>query len=441
MNEIQIILALVFGIFFLLILIIKTKIHTFLALILSAVITGLLIGMPPEEIMDSLTQGFGNTLSSIGIIIGFGVMLGEILNISGAAEVMANTFLKVFGRKKEEYALALTGFIISIPIFCDSGFIILLPTVKAIAKKTKKSIVSLGGALAIGLLLTHHLAPPTPGPVAVASIFGIDLGIFLFWGLIIAIPLTLIGLTYGKWISSKIHYTQNSTDRNANSNPNLSVLPSVTKAFLPVILPILLILVRTLTLTLSINLKMFSPIQFIGSPVIAVGLGLLSAILLLTKNFSRAETLQHMEKGMKSAGIIILITGGGGALGAVLRDSNAGNFLSNLITQSGIPAILLPFIIASVIRLIQGSGTVSMITSASISAPIIEQLQVDIVFAALGACLGALLFSYFNDSYFWVVTRLLGVEQAKDQIKMWSVTTTICWFWGLIFLIVLNYFF
>jgi len=440
MNEIRIIGSLVIGISLLLILILRTKVHAFPALILSAVVTGLIIGMQPDSILKSLSLGFGNTLSSIGIIIGFGVMMGEILNVSGAAEVMANTFIKVFGRNREELAFALTGYIVSIPIFCDSGFIILLPSVKAVAKKTKKSIVSLGGALAVGLLTTHHLAPPTPGPVGVASIFGIDLGNFLMWGLILALPIAWVGMAYIKWIGSRIDHAFD-----ANNPESITIqhnnLPSVIKAFIPIILPILLILTRTLTITLSAQLPGIAVIQFIGSPVIAVGLGLLAAILFLTKNLSRADALHHMEKGMKTAGIIILITGGGGALGTVLRDSNAGDYCAQLIARSGIPSILLPFILASIIRLIQGSGTVAMITAASISAPIIKHLQVNPVFAGLGACLGAFLFSYFNDSYFWVVTRMLGIENPKDQIKMWSMTTTLCWFVGLILLILLNFLF
>ncbi len=441
MNEIRIIGSLVIGISLLLFLILRTKVHAFPALILSAVVTGLIIGMQPDRILESLSLGFGNTLSSIGIIIGFGVMMGEILNVSGAAEVMANTFIKVFGRNREELAFALTGYIVSIPIFCDSGFIILLPSVKAVAKKTKKSIISLGGALAVGLVTTHHLAPPTPGPVGVASIFGIDLGIFLMWGLILALPIALVGMVYVRWIGSRIDHTFVANDPESITVQNKNNLPSMIKAFMPIILPIVFILIRTLTIALSIQIPGIAVIQFVGSPVIAMGLGLLVAILFLTKNLSRADTLHHMEKGMKTAGIIILITGGGGALGAVLRDSNAGDYCAQTITRSGIPSILLPFILASIFRLIQGSGTVAMITAASISAPIVKQLPVNPVFAALGACMGAFLFSYFNDSYFWIVTRMLGIENPKDQIKMWSMTTTLCWFVGLILLILLNFLF
>jgi GntP family gluconate:H+ symporter len=161
----------------------------------------------------------------------------------------------------------------------------------------------------------------------------------------------------------------------------------------------------------------------------------------LTNKVSRKETIEQMENGIKSAGIIILVTGGGGALGMVLRDSGAGDYIAQLIAQTALPAILLPFIISSLIRLIQGSGTVAMITAASITAPMIATLNVNPVFAALAACTGSLLFSYFNDSYFWVVTRMLGIKEAKEQMRVWSFTTTIAWAVGLVELLILNAFF
>ena len=179
-------------------------------------------------------------------------------------------------------------------------------------------------------------------------------------------------------------------------------------------------------------------ITFLGTPVIAVGIGLLISIYGLTSKLSKEETIEKMEQGIKSAGIIILVTGGGGALGTVLRNSGAGNYIAELIAQTSIPAILLPFIIASLVRLIQGSGTVAMITAASITAPIIATLDVNPVFAALAACVGSLVFSYFNDSYFWVVNRMLGIKDAKEQMKVWSVTSTIAWAVGLVTLLIIN---
>jgi GntP family gluconate:H+ symporter len=449
----QMIFALVISIFVLIFLIMKTKIHAFLALIIAAALTGVLGGMPASGVLGSITKGFGNTLGSIGIIIGFGVMMGELFEFSGAAKRMAKTFIKGLGKGREELALAITGFIVSIPIFCDSGFVILSPLAKAISKKTNKSVISLGVSLALGLVITHSLVPPTPGPVGVAGLFGVSVGSLILWGIVLAIPMLAAGMVYAKYIGKQIyqvpsddgegwirlngaqtisHYTDEKDDEQ---------LPSVLAAFAPIVVPIILILIQTISAVLKVQGPVANIINFLGAPVIAVGIGLIIAIYGLTGKASRSETLEQMEKGIKAAGIIILVTGGGGALGMVLRDSGAGNYIAELIAKTPLPAILLPFIIASLIRLIQGSGTVAMITAASITAPMMATLDVNPVFAALAACTGSLLFSYFNDSYFWVVTRMLGIKEAKEQIKIWSVTTTISWATGLVTLLVLNAFF
>ncbi|EPY6471740.1 GntP family permease [Clostridium sporogenes] len=452
----QMILGLVVGISILVFLILKTKIHTFLALIIAAATTGLVGGMPPNKIIDSISKGFGGTLGSIGIIIGFGVMMGQIFEVSGAAERMARTFIKFLGKKREELALAITGFIVSIPIFCDSGFIILAPLAKAISKKTKKSVVSLGVALGLGLVITHSLVPPTPGPVGVAGIFGVSVGSFLLWGIPLAIPMAIAGMFYGKYIGKKIYQIPGDEEdqwiRTEYQEPvydfeheeDNKELPSTFMAFAPIITPIILILINTI-LDVLIKQKSIVPsgftnmVQFLGSPIIAVGIGLVIAIYGLAGKLNKEEVINEMEKGIKSAGIIILVTGGGGALGMVLRDSGTGDYIAKLIAGSHMPVVLIPFIIASLVRLIQGSGTVAMITAASITAPIVAASNVNPILAALGACMGSLLFSYFNDSYFWVVNRSLGIKDAKEQIKVWSVTTTIAWAVGLVELIILSF--
>ena len=205
MNEMQMILGLVVGVFLLSLLVLTTKIHTFIALIIASAATGIIGGMLPSEVVANITGGFGSTLGSIGIIIGFGVMMGRILEVSGAAERMAYTFIKVLGKGKEEWALAATGLVVSIPIFVDSGFVILSPLYKALSKKTKKSVVGLGVALAAGLIITHHLVPPTPGPLGVAGIFGADIGQVILWGIVFSIPLMIVGVIYAKYIGKRLY--------------------------------------------------------------------------------------------------------------------------------------------------------------------------------------------------------------------------------------------
>ncbi|SHG26332.1 GntP family permease [Ornithinibacillus halophilus] len=455
----QMIVGLILGIAFLIFLVLKTKIHAFIALIIAASITGIVGGMDPNEVVAEITNGFGSTLGSIGIIIGLGVMMGRILEVSGAAEKLAYTLIKKLGEKKEEWAMAVAGYVVAIPIFVDSAFVILHPLVKALSRKTGKSVVALGVALAVGLAVTHHAVPPTPGPLGVAGIFGADVGLMILVGLVFSIPIIIVGVLYAKWIGKKIHQVPAEDgegyvrlEEGAVYQEFLEAvderekeLPSFTKAIMPILIPIILIFINTTfgalhdSGVLTLNETVLSYIKFIGNPVIAVGLGLIVAIYTLTNNLRKAETLDRMEEGIKTAGIILLVTGAGGALGNVLRASGTGDLIAEQVAMWSIPAILIPFFISTFVRLVQGSGTVAMITAASISAPIVASLDVNLVLAAQAAALGAMIFSYFNDSLFWVVNRMLGIKNVKEQILVWSVPTTLAWFVALIMLLVSDF--
>lgn len=454
MNQMQMLLGLCVGVILLILLVLKTKIHTFLALIISAAVTGIVGGMLPSEAVSAITTGFGSTLSSIGIIIGFGVMMGRILEVSGAAERMAYTFIKRLGHHKEEWALAITGFIVSIPIFADSGFVILTPLVKSIAKKTKKSVIGLGCALACGLFVTHHLVPPTPGPLGVAAIFEADLGKVILWGLVMAIPCTIAGVIYSKWLGKKIYqypaedgswvrseYDAKKVSAAQNIEemfPNLDKLPSAFVSFLPIVLPVVLIFLNTLGSAAGVSGMPGEIISFVGNPVIAVAIGLVVSIYTLAANETREDAIKRMEEGVESAGIILLITGGGGAFGYVIRSAGIGDYLGSLIAGLPIPAILIPFLISTAVRCIQGSSTVAMVTSASISAPILATLGVNPVFATMSTCMGAMAIGHFNDSFFWVVNRMLGITETKEQIKTWTIPTIVMWGTGLVTVLVFN---
>jgi len=460
LNGQQMLIGLLIGIVLLIFMVLKTKIQAFLALIITTVVIGVIGGMPLNTItldngtkfgiLQSITSGFGNTLSSIGIIIGFGVMLGAIFEETGAAKRMALCFLKVFGKNKEEEAMAFTGFLVSIPIFCDSGFIILSPIAKAISKVTKKSLISLGVALAAGLVITHTMVPPTPGPLGVCGIFGIDVGEFILLALVLSIPMTIAAIIYArKYIAKKLNWIVNEKDEIVPApvgtvasddaiNLDEKDLPSTFSSFLPILLPVVLILINTVSTAMKMTGGIFTILIFLGQPIVAVGIGLLTAIFVLGRKMSRKEILSFMEQGMMSAGIIMLVTGGGGALGQIIKDSGLGTYMAEGITAMHVPIILLPILISTVMRFIQGSGTVAMTTSASISAPIILASGANPVLSALACCVGSCFFSYFNDSYFWVVNRTLGVSEAKDQIRVWSITTTIIWAVGCLEVLLLS---
>ncbi len=444
------ILGLVIAIMVLIFLVIKTKVHVFLALIIAASITGLVGGMAPPDVVSAITEGFGSTLGSVAIIIGFGVMMGRILEVSGAAERLAYTVVKVLGKRKEEWAMAVTGYIVSIPIFVDSAFIILSTLAKALSKKTGKSIVTLAIALAGGAVVMHHAVPPTPGPLGVAGIFDVDVGLMILSGLIFGIPIIIVTVLYAKWIGKKIYQLPDDDglgwirpEQEVNVEDWLEEkenkeLPSLLRSAAPIVVPILLIFMNTTVTAIGLEGTLVEYVQFFGSPVIAVGIAVLLAIYGLFNHVKRSEALDRMEEGIQTAGIILLVTGAGGALGYVLRQTGAGDYIAELVVDTGIPAILLPFVIASLVRLIQGSGTVAMITAASISAPILTGMDVNLVLAAQAAALGAMVFSYFNDSLFWVVNRTIGIKDPKEQMLVWSVPTTLSWLTALVCLLIAN---
>ena len=461
----RMLIGLAIGIAVLIFLVLKTKVQAFLALIICTIIVGVVGGMPLANItievdgvektfgiLNSITSGFGGTLGSIGIIIGFGVMMGQIFEVTGAAKRMAYTFLRLFGKKREEEALALTGFLVSIPIFCDSGFVVLAPIAKAISKATKKSFIGLGVALAAGLVITHSLVPPTPGPLGVCGIFGIDVGSFILLTIVLALPMTIACIAYARLFLSKKYYRIPNDEGEIVEVPyqepdyegafamDMHGVPGALESFMPLLVPIILILINTIASALGKNTGAMEILIFLGQPIVAVGLGLLVAIFTLGRKLDRHTCLSEMEKGMMSAGIIMLVTGGGGALGQIIKDSGLGNFMAEGLAQTAIPIIILPLLISTAMRFIQGSGTVAMTTAASISAPIILASGASPLLGAIACCVGSLFFGYFNDSYFWVVNRTLGVSEAKDQLTVWSVTSTIAWAIGVVEVLILNIF-
>lgn len=458
----RMLIGLAIGIIVLVFLVLKTKVQAFLALIICTIIVGVVGGMPLTNItledgktlgiVNSITSGFGGTLGSIGIIIGFGVMMGQLFEVTGAAKTMAHTFLKLFGKKREEEALALTGFLVSIPIFCDSGFVVLAPIAKAISKATKKSVIGLGVALAAGLVITHSMVPPTPGPLGVCGIFGVDVGKYILLSIVLSIPMAIGCIAYARMFLSKKYYRIENEEGEIVEMPyqepdydnafamDTEGLPSALVSFMPLIVPIVLILINTIASALGKTEGVMQVLIFLGQPIVAVGLGLIVAIFTLGNGLDRQTVVGEMEKGMMSAGIIMLVTGGGGALGQIIKDSGLGTYMAEGLAQTAIPIIILPLVISTAMRFIQGSGTVAMTTAASISAPILIAAGTSPLLGTVACCVGSLFFGYFNDSYFWVVNRTLGVQEAKDQLTIWSVTSTIAWAVGVVEVLVLSIF-
>lgn len=446
MNNLSIpIIGLAIAVFVLIFLVLRTKVHPLIAMIIAACIAGVTGGMSMNETLDAITRGFGATLGTIGIVIGLGVMMGRILEVSGAAEQIAYSFITWLGKRREEWALALTGYIVSIPIFVDSAFVILYPIAKALAKKGNRSLLTLGVALAGGLVVTHTTVPPTPGPLGAAGLFGVDVGAMMLLGIVLAIPCVIGIVVYAQWLEKKYpNFTENAVageDLKTIRDNYLKEkadrpLPNLILSLLPIVVPIILIFIKAvLNLFPELSVSGGPVLQFIvqvfdflGAPIIALSISTLIAVYTLVPYLDRQKTSARLEEGLQSAGIILMVTGAGGALGAVVRDSGAGTQLAEQIANLPISPIMIPFFVATAVRLIQGSGTVACITSASITAPILALVPgVNMLFAAQSAVMGALCFSYFNDSLFWVVNRMMGITDVKQQIMVWSVPTTIAW--------------
>ncbi|AYA42248.1 GntP family permease [Xenorhabdus nematophila] len=443
------------AVFSLIFLVLRTRIHVLLAMLIAAIIAGVSGGLTMSNTVEVMTKGFGSTLGSIGIVIGLGSMMGRILEVSGATERIAYSLIKWLGKRREEWALAITGYIVSIPIFVNSAFIILYPLVTALAKKGKRNVVTLGVSLAGGLVVTHHIVPPTPGPLGVAGIFGVSIGSMMLAGMVLAIP-CVIGITlYAKWLETQYpeylpvdteEHLQQVHQRYMEEKAN-KPLPGLFLSLQPIIVPIVLIcmnvingvLLKTAAFAGKEDHAYFQIFNFLGSPVIALAISVLLAIYTLIPKVSKHEVIEHLEAGLQSVGIILLVSGAGGALGAVLNESSTGTILAQYIAGLPITPVLIPFIIATLIRVIQGSGTVAMITAASISAPVIKQIpDINMLVAALAATMGTLFFSYFNDCFFWVVNRMMGIKNVRQQIIVWSIPTTIAWGIGLCGIVVLN---
>ena len=436
-------LGLAIGIIVMIILVMKTKIHTFIALLLAALITGLIGGMPVVDITDAagvtttgvitaIKDGFGNTLKSTGIIIGLGVMMGGILEVSGAAEQLAFTFIRVIGKRKEEWALAITGWVVSIPVFADSAIVIFAPLVKAMSSVTGISVVGLALSLACGLQMTHCLVPPTPGPLTAAGLLGVDVGQMILVGIVISIPMMLVIVPYCKWVGRKIYQVPAANgdgyDRKEFKKEYIKSmdevekligekkLPSFGASIAPIIVPIILIFVKTFWDLLGSGEGVLnSIIGLVGEPIVALAVGTVIAIYGLVRKEDNKKVINIMDTAVKDTGIIMLITGAGGSLGNVIKVSGIGNVLGEAVVGLPIPAILIPFIIAALMRIALGSATVAITTAASLTAPLMASIAVSPILLAASCCVGAISFSYFNDSGFWVFNGMFGVNELKDS--------------------------
>lgn len=419
----------------------KLKWHPFLVLILSAFLVALFYQVPLDTVAKTISDGFGGILGYIGLVIVFGTIIGLILEKTGAAIVMAETVIKMLGKRFPTLTMSVVGMVVSIPVFCDSGFIILNSLKESMAKRLQVSSVAMSIALATGLYATHTFVPPTPGPIAAAGNLGLEsnLGLVIMVGLVVTIVAVAAGWFWSnRFLNIEPDNIKDTADlaagvpENMKSREDYSQLPSATMAFLPIVVPILLICLSSVANLPSTPFgagTLVDIVVFIGNPLTALLIGLFLSFLLIDSG-SKDKTQQisdAISQGLVVAAPILLITGAGGAFGAMLKVTPIGDYLGTTLSALGL-GIFMPFIVSAALKTAQGSTTVALVTTSAMVAPLLGQIGLDSelgrVFCVMAIGAGAMTISHANDSFFWIVSQFsrMSVSQAY---KAHSVATGI----------------
>lgn len=412
----------------------KFKLHPFLTLILAAFIAAFAYGLPSGEIAKTITTGFGGILGYIGLVIVLGTIIGIILEKSGAAITMADVVIKLLGKRFPTLTMSVIGYLVSIPVFCDSGFVILNSLKQSMANRMKVSSVSMSVALATGLYATHTFVPPTPGPIAAAGNLGLEsnLGLVIGVGLFVAAVAALAGMLWANRFADVEPDGEGAQELKAEASDyetlkkSYGTLPSPLKAFASIFVPIVLICLGSIANFPSAPLGkagLFDVLVFLGQPVNALMIGLFLSLSLLKGENKISEFSERISQGLVTAAPIILITGAGGAFGAVLKATPIGDFLGTSLSALGI-GIFMPFIVAAALKSAQGSSTVALVATSALVAPMLGDIGLGsdmgrvLTVMAIGA--GAMTVSHANDSFFWVVTQFsrMSVKQAYKAQTM-----------------------
>lgn len=440
------------GLAIMLTLMIKTKIGPFMSMLLGALIIGVGCGLPAQKAIDTIATGFGGICKSIGIVIIFGAILGDYLDKSNATQRIASTLLKVTGKKKADIALSATGFLVSIPVFCDVALIMLAPLVKAVSKKSGLGLGSLATALALSLLTTNTFVAPTPAPLSIVSILGIDLGESILWGLIVSAVDCVAILAFCRlFIAPKPEgwFTKSAAAKmeeqvqelaKEKEQPNNLPMPSFIQSIIPILVPIVLILVNTTCkMVLPKGSSVLAVTGVLGDKNIALALGIISAILMLYRSIPREEVFASMTTALTSSGPVIFITAAGGALAKVIDLTGVGTVMANALSSMSLPIILIPFLICGFSKFVQGSSSVAVIVASTLTLPLMQNGLIDPIVAFLSICAGSGFGSHVNNSYFWVFANLFGYD-TKTSLKTLCVGQHVMAFAGLLATVVISLF-
>lgn len=418
MTGIPLIVVFVLAIVVMIVTISKYKIHPFLSIMTVSLVFGIIAGVPIAELPKTIGEGFSGTFKSIGIVIIFGALVGTLLEKTGAALKMADLVVKVVGKKHPELAILIMGWIVSIPVFCDSGFVILNPIRKALTKRTGTSSVAMTVALSMGLYISHCFIPPTPGPIAAADSLGIGdhLLLVILLGAVLSIPPLVAGYLFALYIGGKVKARDDEEDASLVKSYDQLIaeygkLPGGCASFAPIIVPIILMALGSGLAMAKINCPV---IAFLGTPVIALAVGVILGVVLLASARKMDEFYAITNDTLMIVGPILFITAAGGVLGKVISVSGMVQYItanSNVLSTIG---IFFPFVLAAILKTAQGSSTVAITTTAGMLAPVLPALGLDspvlaaLCVIAIGA--GAMTVSHANDSYFWVVTNFGEME-------------------------------
>ncbi|NNF81293.1 MAG: GntP family permease [Flavobacteriaceae bacterium] len=431
-------LLIILAVVFIVVATVRFKLHPFLSLFLAAIGVGLASGLGLNETLKTLTDGFGDTLSSIGFIIVFGTIIGILLERTNSTKTIVDYMLKWFGSKRSPLAINLTGFIVSIPVFCDSAFVILSSLNKSLSRKTGLPVTVFAVSLATGLYAAHVFVPPTPGPLAAAALLNADLGSVLMFGLLVAIPVSLVGYLWSLY-RRPVEDAQN-IQFDAEEEP-ISFQNKSLVVFLPILIPIILIALKSIANYPGFPFGeggFYKLIDFIGHPIIALFAGVIMAYG-LTLKLPEKDNMKWTSDALKEAGIIILITGAGGAFGAILKALDLADLL-NFSSDNGLVGILIAWTIAAILKTAQGSSTVAIVTASAFMAPLLSSIGLDSdmgkTFTVLAIGAGAMTVSHLNDSYFWVVSQFSKMS-VKHALKHYSTATFIQGVTGLTLVIIL----
>lgn len=449
----------------LLVSIVKFKANPFLALLGTAIFTGFLVGFPAGEIGDLVATGFGNVMRGIGIVVGLGIILGRLLAQAHATDRIAMSTLNAVGEKRSPLAIALSGYAVSIPVFQDAAFVILMPLARKLSRITKYSFLTFVTALGVSTVTTHSMVIPTPGPVAVAGNMEVDFGVFLGYGLLVSLPAVLLGaVAYAMTMkdveptltveaememqeeaelerqeAAELERGRSGATATTTTGDSPSTGPTAMRSFGVLVLPIALILTGSvMAFLLEEGTGLYQAFAFIGDKNMALFIGVLVGFWAL-REFVKGGLTDVIVHSAAAAGMIFLITGAGGALGLVITESGIGSYLVDTMTGLAITPVVLAFMLSQMLRVGQGSTTVALITTSAILGPVAAEMGSSPVLVGLAACAGGIGLSMPNDSGFWVVSRFSGIS-VQNTFRTWTAGGTIAGFTALAMVLLLSLF-